>query len=75
MSTERPRCRLVDNTGGGGGNLSDFQVDLLLRHTCTGDIAHEWLRAPLQKAVKPARLPSARQGFYACFALPCAAAH
>jgi len=24
MSTERPRCRLVDNTG--GGNLSDFQV-------------------------------------------------
>lgn len=24
LSTEKPRCRLVDNTG--GGNLSDFQV-------------------------------------------------
>lgn len=28
MSTERPRCRLVDNTGG-AASLSDFQVTLV----------------------------------------------
>ena len=30
LSTERPRCQLVDNTGG-GGNLSDFQVPCALQ--------------------------------------------